>query len=1108
MTTLNKQFRLQKQQMQSSASESQKLEAELTKLNRQYELAQNKTKQTSDALTRVKQTTGENSNETRIWTNKLLDAQRQEEFLKNKIDGTTNKLKSATQAESSAAKASEARKSKLQALATEQDHLKSSSTRLSKEYELQVAQLGNNAKASDKAKLAKQYYAKQEQATAAQVKNLEQQLEVAKKEYGENSSEVDQLSNELLDAKKSHQDFANALAESNNKLKHFGESMTQAGGKLKSIGHGMTAGVTTPIVAGVAASIKAASDFDSAFAGVKKTVDEAKDANGKTTISYKDLENSIVKMSKTIPASTTEISKVAESAGQLGIKTKNVMSFTRTMLDMGVATNMSSEDAAQALAKLANITGMPQKNFDRLGSSIVNLGNNMATSESEIINMSLRLAGTGHQVGLTETQITGLAAAMSSVGISAEAGGGAMSRVMQKINTSVAGGGETLNKFASVSGMSASQFKKAWKDDASQAIVAFVKGLGKAKSSGKDVTSVLKDMGINSTQEIDTMMRLSGAGNILAKGLDVSAKGWKDNSALTQEAEKRYGSFSQQLQLFKNKIGAIAKEFGGPLMEAMSSALDALDPVLKVVADLAKKFSEASPETQNFALAIVAIVAAIGPLLSIIGTLMTVFGPIVTAIGATGAAVVAIPAAITAVVVAIGVATAYIVSHWEQISEKTSEIWNGITDYLSGAWNGIKETASNIWNGLKEFFGNLWQGIKDTASNMWDGFTSWISGIWQGIIDIASPIWNTLVDVFKVVFMTIQSVIQGVWLFISSWLQAIWQVIIAVVQPIWEPVETFFSNLWNGIKNVVMTVWNAIKTFLVNIWNGIKNVASTVFNRIKSVVTTVWNGIKTVTRNIWNGIKSVVVGIWNALKAKVSPVFNGIKSVISNIWNAIKSVTRSVWNGIKSVISGVWNGIKSVASSAANGVKSKVTSVWNGIKSVTSSVWNGIKGAMTRPIQAAKNTISGIINKIKGFFSGLHLSLPRIKLPPLPHFHIYGKFGFHPPSVPHLGVKWRAKGGVFRKPTLLGGNNGVGEAGPEAALPLTKSVLGEIGDAIFRSTHINPDEVNQSRTVNTYNITFNNEISNEHDIDNIFEKTDQWLSNKGARNNFGVRGNA
>ena len=114
------------------------------------------------------------------------------------------------------------------------------------------------------------------------------------------------------------------------------------------------------------------------------------------------------------------------------------------MIDLGNSTNLSSEDAASQLAKFANITEMSQKDFDKLGSSIVDLGNNFATTEADIVDMAMRLAGAGHQVGMSEGQILGLATALSSVGIEAEMGGSAMSKAMVKMQNAVELGGGKL----------------------------------------------------------------------------------------------------------------------------------------------------------------------------------------------------------------------------------------------------------------------------------------------------------------------------------------------------------------------------------------------------------------------------------------------------------------------------------------------------------------------------------------------------------------------------------------------------------------------------------------------------------------------------------------
>lgn len=114
-------------------------------------------------------------------------------------------------------------------------------------------------------------------------------------------------------------------------------------------------------------ALKASIDFESAFAGVRKTIDA-------TEAEFAMLEKGIRDMSKKMPQSASAIAEVAEAAGQLGIRTENILGFTETMVMLGDATNMSSDQAATALARLANITGMSQNDFDRLGSTIVELG--------------------------------------------------------------------------------------------------------------------------------------------------------------------------------------------------------------------------------------------------------------------------------------------------------------------------------------------------------------------------------------------------------------------------------------------------------------------------------------------------------------------------------------------------------------------------------------------------------------------------------------------------------------------------------------------------------------------------------------------------------------
>lgn len=400
-------------------------------------------------------------------------------------------------------------------------------------------------------------------------------------------------------------------------LTSFGNRMKDIGTKVSGVGSALTKGVTAPLVAGAGIAIKAAMDYESAFAGVRKTVDET------ATTSYERLSNGIRNMAKEMPASAVQIAKVAEVAGQLGIKADSILSFSKTMIDMGESTNLSAEEAATAIAKIGNILGLTSKDYSRFGSSVVDLGNNFATTERDIVEMSNRLAAGGKLAGLTAPEILGLATAMSSVGIEAEAGGTAMTQTLTAIGKAVSGVGkgatEKLETIASVSGMTAEQFSRAWKEKPAQALQSFIKGLQKASDEGKNMDGILDDLGMKGIRQGNMLKSLALSSDKMTDAVNRSNKAWKENSALTSEAQKRYETTESQLKIFKNKLTDIAIEFGGPLLKALNSGLDAAKPWLQTLSDMAKKFSEMSREQQQNVINWGLVAAAIGPVLKILG---------------------------------------------------------------------------------------------------------------------------------------------------------------------------------------------------------------------------------------------------------------------------------------------------------------------------------------------------------------------------------------------------------------------------------------------------------------------------------------------------------
>nr|DAQ75103.1 MAG TPA: minor tail protein [Caudoviricetes sp.] len=418
--------------------------------------------------------------------------------------------------------------------------------------------------------------------------------------------------------------FGDGLIKSGDKIKTFGDNVSSLGGKL-------TTGLTLPLVASVGLVTKTASDYESAFAGVKKTVDET------ATVSYKNLSDGIRQMAKELPASAVEIANVAEVAGQLGIKAEDILTFSRTMIDMGESTNLSAEDAATAIAKIANILGLTSDEYKRFGSSVVDLGNNFATTERDIVEMTNRLAAGGKLAGLTAPDILGLATAMSSVGIEAEAGGTAMTQTLTAIGNAVSlttkDSADDLALIAKVAGTTSEEFQKAWKEKPAEALQAFIKGLNTAREQGANMDAILMKLGMTGIRQGNMLKSLALSSDKMSAAVARSNQAWKENTALTNEANKRYETTESQLKMFKNKVTDLAIEFGGPLLKALRDGLKAGKPWIDMLAEMAKHFSSMSEEEQRNVLKWAALTAGAGPALTLLGKGIGIVGGLTKGIG-------------------------------------------------------------------------------------------------------------------------------------------------------------------------------------------------------------------------------------------------------------------------------------------------------------------------------------------------------------------------------------------------------------------------------------------------------------------------------------------
>lgn len=496
-------------------------------------------------------------------------------------------------------------------------------------------------------------YTKQSQSISDSIRTQEAALSGSKKAYTDAQATVKKATEQYEEYEKGlkaaeRADEAQNLQNTGKRWKEVGEGIDTVTKPLQY--------AATALAAGGVASAKFAIDFENNFANVKKTVDGTPEQLEKIRQEIIDMTTVGINGHSAIPETTAELTELAAAGGQLGIKTENISKFTETMAMLGTATNLYGEEGAATLAKFANVTKMDQENFDRLGSSIVDLGNNFATTESDIANMSMRLAGAGTQIGLSQADILGIATALSSVGIEAEMGGSAFSKAMIAMQMATTNGytqvndvmnktgmslrdlqllsannskdfksladglgytstelnsmissGVQLENFAKITGKTTEEFKNLFDSSPAEAIDAFIKGLQNADGAGENAIGMLQDMGFTEVRLRDSLLRLANSEAGITEAVTRSNTAWNENIALQNEFNAKNETTASQLSVTKNNIVEAARSIGETMLPSIKDAST-------TVADFAKGLSQMDDEQKRAVVNTGATVIALGAL--------------------------------------------------------------------------------------------------------------------------------------------------------------------------------------------------------------------------------------------------------------------------------------------------------------------------------------------------------------------------------------------------------------------------------------------------------------------------------------------------------------
>ncbi|QWH76446.1 DUF2207 domain-containing protein [Bacillus mycoides] len=404
---------------------------------------------------------------------------------------------------------------------------------------------------------------------------------------------------------------------------------------------------------------------------------------------------------------------------------------------------------------------------------------------------------------------------------------------------------------------------------------------------------------------------------------------------------------------------------------------------------------------------------------------------------------------------------------WTGIGEICSNTWNSIIEFFSGAWSSFTEMMHSFFDPIGEFFSNLWSGIVETASSWWSSLVTTASELWGTLVQAWQETWNTILTVLDPIISFMATILEAGWLLIQAGAQIAWAAICQyIIQPIQEAYNwvsgqigelvSWLSTQWEIAKAAAQIGWGLFKQYIIQPVQETWNLVKEKFSDLVSWLSSQWELAKSYTLAGWNLVKQYVIQpvqeLWNTTKEKLGDLANWI---LGN-WEKIKSYTLSAWNLVKQYV-------VQPATEAYNSAKEKFESLYNSarekfdaVKNAAQEKFEAAKRFIMDPIRDAVDGVKGFIDKIKGFFEGLKLKIPKPEMPPLPHFslqtstkNVLGKDITFPSG---LNIDWRAKGGIFTKPTIFGMNGGnlqgAGEAGDEAVLPLNKKTLGAIGAGI------------------------------------------------------------
>lgn len=641
----------------------------------------------------------------------------------------------------------------------------------------------------------------------------------------------------LKSAQQSLDGFARKTQDLHNRMDKFGRKHKQTIQGLQTAGAAAAVGLGAMAV-GIKGAVNAAVEFEQSMAGVKKVIDF------ETPDQFRQMQQDIIALSQSLPMAATDIAAIMEAAGQSGIARDELTRFAESAVKMGVAFDITADQAGKAMAEMRASFGMTQAEVETLADQINYLGNNSTNSAPHIMEVVQRIGSLAEMANISSSTIAALSASM--VGIAPEVAATSLKNFSLQLVK-----GESLSKSAKAAftqmGLDYNQVAKDMQTDSEATIRKVLEAVQKVPEHMR--AAVLNDaFGSESIAAISQLVT-----NIDAVDKNLKAMGDSATYAgsMLEEFESMAGTSAAQMQLFDNNVQAMKIAFGSAFLPVLNQMMESLTPILQKITEWARQ----NPELVQ---TITAIIGAVLGVVAVLGGLALAF----TAVTGGVAAVIAIFTALTSPVglaiaaIAAGIAIGELLyQNWDSIKAKGQEVWQGVQKYVSDAWRGVQDA----WNGVGAWFDGIWSDVKTSATKQWGDIKTATTSKFSEIKEAASRVFNGLPEPVRSALTAIVGVVRG---------------------------------QFELVKNIFATAFNVVKALVRGDMNGVRQAFKDGFDRAVQIAKKAKDDIVGALRDLGNQLiqmgRDAIQGLINGMSEKIDAAVAKASELAGRVIGAVK----------------------------------------------------------------------------------------------------------------------------------------------------------------------------------------------------------------------------